>query len=71
MLNILCRCSNKQVSNDPKYVELLKKIDAKGDDVNSRPLNGVSCIHSAALNANLPAVKFLLDRCCFLNCVNR
>eukprot|EP00339_Tiarina_fusa_P000423 CAMPEP_0117012128 /NCGR_PEP_ID=MMETSP0472-20121206/10276_1 /TAXON_ID=693140 ORGANISM="Tiarina fusus, Strain LIS" /NCGR_SAMPLE_ID=MMETSP0472 /ASSEMBLY_ACC=CAM_ASM_000603 /LENGTH=1021 /DNA_ID=CAMNT_0004715123 /DNA_START=120 /DNA_END=3184 /DNA_ORIENTATION=- len=70
VLNILCRCSDKAVISDPLFGEVLKKVVAKGDNVNSRPTNGNTCIHVAALNSNLPAVKFLLNSGAFLNSMN-
>lgn len=71
LLNILTRCSNKEQFENPEYVKILDKILSKGCRLNSRPLNGNGCLHTAALNANLPAIQFCLDNGAFLNCGNK
>jgi len=59
------------VFQTPEYVQCLEKVLSRGDNVNARPATtGITCIHTAALNGNEPAIKFCLDHGAFTSCVN-
>ena len=71
VLNIMCQYSHEPVFQTPEYVQCLEKVLSRGDNVNARPATtGITCIHTAALNGNEPAIKFCLDHGAFTSCVN-
>ena len=70
ILNVMCAYSFEDIHDDPKYLTLLDSVIRKGGNVNSRPSTGITCLHFAALNGNLPALKWCLDNGAFPNCVN-